>query len=294
MAVVSKPPASFAVTPHKLSICILVQVYAPPSQISIPFPFSSVSQHNRLGIFLRSLTKDCGGIFEPTLDELIAQLKEIGGLLNHWLSDHLMRRLSSLASPDDLFNLFADLRGIIGGSDSNVMDDDQIMLDPNSIIGMFIRRCLLTFNQMSFEGICHLLTSIGSYCKESFSGYPPPYESSHMDESTSYPNAPSEYENMDMENFYEKSREDFEESKTEIGRIPFYGQSSKTYSEFSDDCGISSSHRLEHIDKNAEVKSCVLSLTDMSRDIGSVSGTFLHTNWQVQGYLSEQANVIEK
>lgn len=55
--------------------------------------------------------QECGGIFEPTLDELITQLKEIDGLLNHWLSDHLMGRLSSLASPDDLFNLFADLRG---------------------------------------------------------------------------------------------------------------------------------------------------------------------------------------
>ncbi|XP_047941091.1 anaphase-promoting complex subunit 5 isoform X2 [Salvia hispanica] len=229
MTAVSKPPSSFAVTPHKLSICILVQVYAPPSQISIPFPFSSVSQHNCLGIFLISLTKECGGIFEPTLDELITQLKEIDGLLNHWLSDHLMGRLSSLASPDDLFNLFADLRGILGGSDSNVMDDDQIMLDPNSIIGMFVRRCLLTFNQMSFEGICHLLTSIGAYCKDSFS-----------------------------------------------------------------DSGISSSHRLEHMDKNAEAKSCLFSSSDMSRDIGSVSGTFLHTNWQVQGYLSEQADVIEK
>ncbi|XP_047941090.1 anaphase-promoting complex subunit 5 isoform X1 [Salvia hispanica] len=293
MTAVSKPPSSFAVTPHKLSICILVQVYAPPSQISIPFPFSSVSQHNCLGIFLISLTKECGGIFEPTLDELITQLKEIDGLLNHWLSDHLMGRLSSLASPDDLFNLFADLRGILGGSDSNVMDDDQIMLDPNSIIGMFVRRCLLTFNQMSFEGICHLLTSIGAYCKDSFSGYQP-YELPHLDESTSYSNVPSEYENMEMESFYEKSVEDFEERKMEIGRTPFHGHASKTFSEFSDDSGISSSHRLEHMDKNAEAKSCLFSSSDMSRDIGSVSGTFLHTNWQVQGYLSEQADVIEK
>lgn len=45
------------------------------------------------------------------------------------------------------------LSGILGGSDSNVMDDDQILLDPNSNIGMFIRRCLLAFNQMSFEVI---------------------------------------------------------------------------------------------------------------------------------------------
>lgn len=41
------------------------------------------------------------------------------------------------------------------------MDDDQIMLDPNSIIGMFIRRCLLTFNQMSFEVIiCNIISPI--------------------------------------------------------------------------------------------------------------------------------------
>lgn len=49
--------------------------------------------------------------------------------------------------------LFYLSSGILGGSDSNVMDDDQIMLDPNSILGMFVRRCLLTFNQMSFEVI---------------------------------------------------------------------------------------------------------------------------------------------
>lgn len=57
--------------------------------------------------------------------------------------------------------LFLLSSGILGGSDSNVMDDDQIMLDPNSIIGMFIRRCLLTFNQMSFEVlICTTMSPI--------------------------------------------------------------------------------------------------------------------------------------
>lgn len=60
------------------------------------------------------------------------------------------------------------------------------------------------------------------------------------------------------------------------------------------DCGISSNPGLKQIDKNAEVTLRVLSLSDMSRDIGSISGTFLHTNWQVQGYLSEQADAIEK
>lgn len=85
----------------------------------------------------------------------------------------------------------------------------------------------------SFQGICHLLTNIGTYCKESLSGYPP-YELSHMDESTSYQNAPSEFESMEMENYYEKASEDFEESMMEIGRSPFHGHAQKAFSEFID------------------------------------------------------------
>lgn len=50
-------------------------------------------------------------IFEPKLDELIHQLRGIGGLLNYWLTDHLTSKLLALSSPDDLFNFFSDMRG---------------------------------------------------------------------------------------------------------------------------------------------------------------------------------------
>ncbi|KAL6570503.1 hypothetical protein OROGR_000053 [Orobanche gracilis] len=313
MTSIPKPPATFAITPHRLSICVLVQVYAPPSQISIPFPFSSVSQHNRLGIFILSLIKACGGIFEPTLNELNAQLREIVGVLNHWLSDHLMRRLSSLSSPDDLFNFFADLRGILGPPDSNVMDDDQIMLDPNSSVGMFIRRCLLAFNQMSFEveikipriwdrnlwmkreclGVCHLLTNIGTYHKESFSKYTP-YGLSHLNASTNDPNPSCEFENMEMRSYvYEKVSEDFEDTRMGFERTPFRDHAHTIFSESVEDTDISSSPCPEHV-TNAAASSSALSSSGKSRIISPVSGTFLHTNWQVQGYLSEQADAIEK
>ncbi|CAK9171224.1 unnamed protein product [Ilex paraguariensis] len=151
MTGILKPSGSFTITPHKVSICILLQVYAPPAQISVPFPFSSVAQHNRLGLFLLALTKSCDDVLEPKLDELMTQLREIGGLLNHWLSDHLTHKLSSFSAPDDLFNFFSDLRGILGGPDSSVLDDDLIMLDPSSNLGMFLRRCLLAFNLLVFE-----------------------------------------------------------------------------------------------------------------------------------------------
>ncbi|KAE8710060.1 DUF21 domain-containing protein [Hibiscus syriacus] len=71
---------------------------------------------------------------------LIIQLREIGCLMDDWLTDHVTSRLSSLSSPDDLFNFFNELRETLGGVDSGVMDDDQVILDPNSNLGMFLRR----------------------------------------------------------------------------------------------------------------------------------------------------------
>lgn len=43
------------------------------------------------------------------------------------------------------------LSGILAGPDSGVMDDDQVILDPSSHLGMFLRRCILSFNLLSFE-----------------------------------------------------------------------------------------------------------------------------------------------
>ncbi|KAE8731206.1 hypothetical protein F3Y22_tig00002840pilonHSYRG00651 [Hibiscus syriacus] len=141
MAGVVRAPGAFSITPHKVSVCILVHSYTSPSQISVPF--SSVSQHSRLGLYLLALTKSCDNILEPKLNQLINQLREIGVLMDDWLTDHVTSWLSSLSSPDDLFNFFNELRGVI--------DDDQVILDPNSNLGMFLRRCILAFNLLTFE-----------------------------------------------------------------------------------------------------------------------------------------------
>lgn len=142
MAGILKQAGAFAITPHKVSLCILLKIYAPPEQISVPFPFSSVAHHNRLGLFLLALTKvkvlfpsplfyftfilstcnlvcivslimqSCDDIFEPKLDELIHQLRMVTqNWMASWIIDQLMSRLSALSSPDDLFNFFSDTRG---------------------------------------------------------------------------------------------------------------------------------------------------------------------------------------
>lgn len=55
--------------------------------------------------------QSCDDILELKLDELISQLKQVCGLSNHRFIDHLTSKLSSLSSPDDLFNFFTEMRG---------------------------------------------------------------------------------------------------------------------------------------------------------------------------------------
>ena len=53
--------ALLELTPHKMAVCHLVQVFAPPAQaggdVVPPFPFESLAHHNRLGLFLFTLTQ---------------------------------------------------------------------------------------------------------------------------------------------------------------------------------------------------------------------------------------------
>ncbi|KAK9285753.1 hypothetical protein L1049_024953 [Liquidambar formosana] len=294
MAGIFKPPGAFAITPHKVSVCILLQIYAPPPQLSVTFPFSSVSHHNRLGLFLLALTKSFDDILEPKLDDLIAQLREIGGSQNHWLSDHLTCRLSSLSSPDDLFNFFSDLRGILGGPDSAIVEDDQIILDPSSILGTFLRRCILAFNLLSFEGVCHLLNNVGIYCKDALSSCPP-YELPHVGNSSNDSEGLLEYENMDLENLvFEKVTEEIEARKRASERVSFHIHAPKALYGLVEDIEVSAAPKFKHSDKARETSTFVHPANNSMRGVDPNGGIFLRTNWQIQGYLLEQADAIEK
>ncbi|KAE8695230.1 Anaphase-promoting complex subunit 5 [Hibiscus syriacus] len=238
MAGAVKAPGAFAITPHKVSVCILVHTYDSPSQISVPFPFSSVSQHSRLGLYLLALTKSCDDILEPKLDQLINQLKEIGGLMDNWLTDHVTSRLSSLSSPDDLFNFFNELRG--------VMDDDQ--------------------------GVCHLLTNIGIYCKEAIS-------------SSSY-----ERRNGSKEKSHRSSNFSSSSSKGPFnigGRRPMVRAVMMIRFYYVEVLLILNQSTMTGRESSSYASG------DLLRNVDPDGGVFLRTNWQIQGYLMEQADAIE-
>ncbi|KAK4275586.1 hypothetical protein QN277_018642 [Acacia crassicarpa] len=287
-------PGAFAITPHKVSVCILLKIYAPPGLRAVPYPFISIAQHNRLGLFLLALTKSCDDIVEPKLDEFIHQFRVAGGFSSHWYINHLTSSLSSLLSPDDLFNFFAEMRGILAGPDSGVVEDDQLMLDLNSNLGIFLRRCVLAFNLLSFEGVCHLLTNIEIYRKEAPSSCPP-YEQPCLDDSSSNLETCSEYENMDLENFvYEKVSEEIEARKEASEKVPFHLHAPKTLLDLVDDIDVPADLVSKHSEKGRQAGSYGDPTNNMLPDTDPSSGTFLRTNWQVQGYLQEQADTIEK
>ncbi|KAH0462323.1 hypothetical protein IEQ34_009898 [Dendrobium chrysotoxum] len=279
--------AVFDVTPHKVAICHLIQLFAPPSQHAVPFPFDSISQHNRLGLFIFSLTKACNDFVEPSLVDLINQLKAVGDSINVWLCDHLMSSLLELSSPDDLFNFFEKLRGVVATPDGGHLEDDQIFLDPNSHLGVFLRCCILSFNLLTFEGVCHLLTSISTYCN---SGDPNYELQEDLDESGFHELlvGAEPYDGIDV---FQKCRHGVRDASN--------GESSKSHIRLPrlvfqprNDIQVPSDSWFEGTDGDAQSNEFGSSVMNNLR--GDDHQGFLRTRWQVEGYLNMQADLLEK
>ncbi|KAL8139906.1 hypothetical protein V2J09_005927 [Rumex salicifolius] len=290
MAGILMPQGPFAITPHKVSLCVLVQIYASPSpHFFLPEPFSSVSQHNRFGLFLLAQSKCCDDILEPKLDKLVSQLREINEILGQHLTDELTNKLSSLSFPDDLFNFFSELRGIVGAADSTILEDDQISLDPSSSLGTFVRRCLLAFNLLSFEEVCHLLSDIESYYREALPGSS--FDLSHLDDPNNELKTFSEYENMDLENLgYEKVSEEVDSSKGANKEVPFHLHAPKAFDKWVEDADLN----LRPFAFSGERSSFLLPQSALLDNSLGSAGNFLRTNWQMQQFLLEEADNLGK
>ncbi|XP_031502612.1 anaphase-promoting complex subunit 5 [Nymphaea colorata] len=304
MDTIWRPATSFTLTPHKISVCALIQLYATPSPDTVPFPFSSVSQHNCFAIFLISLIKATDDFVEQSLERLIMQLKAVTGELDMFIAHRLTERLSSLSSADELFNFFAGLQVVFGSNETTNLEDEQISLDTNSILGMFVRRCTLTFNVLSFEGACHLLTNIAAYCDQfsSCSDLSHYYSPIRRTFSVFVVNdSKKEAELLDPEKLRLANYvPDHDPHRLEAG-------SSAGLLTGTQDC--SSFFRIREVQRvptqaQVPVKPKISSLEDKIEDrmlcqpneVGTndtAGHLVLRTNWQVQGFLKEKADLFE-
>ncbi|KAJ1265014.1 hypothetical protein BS78_08G045400 [Paspalum vaginatum] len=109
------------------------------------------------------------GFSGASVEEFLRQLKAVDDLTNGWFCEQLTTALSALNSPDDLFNFFDKLRGVLTAPEGASVED--VILDPNSQLGVFLRCCILAFNSMTFEGVCHLLADIVMYSNSTDASY---------------------------------------------------------------------------------------------------------------------------
>ncbi|CAN6707782.1 unnamed protein product [Malus baccata var. baccata] len=152
---------------------------------------------------------------------------------------------------------------------------------------MFLRRCILAFNLLSFEGASHLLTSIEMYCKEAISSYPP-YESPHLDASSNDLETPPEYENMELENLvFEKVTEEIEARQRAGGSV------SESLIGLVEDIEVPGDPEFKH-GGNREDCHYAHPTSSILSDLDPTAGLYLQTNWQIQGFLQEQADALEK
>ncbi|XP_078178031.1 anaphase-promoting complex subunit isoform X2 [Carex rostrata] len=263
--------AVYDLTPHKIALCQLIHVFAPPAQNLLPFPFQSVSHHNRLGLLLFSLTRSCEDYLEPPLEELLNQLKAIDVTVHDWFRDHLTTELDTLTSADDLFNFFDKVQTVLVAPEGGNLDGDQIFLDPSSHLGIFLRCCILAFNSLSFEGICHLLAKIGTYCTANFA-----YELAEEEFNT-------DHEMLEMHMQMEgMQRELTDDEEMEPSILAIYGQGfgPETPMGESSSSGFRMHSAFRYHGGNNQRE-------EHNLDI-------LRSRWQIEGYLNEQADLLEK
>ncbi|CAL9168755.1 unnamed protein product [Musa hybrid cultivar] len=274
----------FDITPHKIAVCHLVQVFALHTQPDMPFAFQSISQHHRLGLFLFSLTRSCESFLDPSLEELLNQLKALGGLA--MLSEHLISNLLVLSSPDDLFNFFDKLRGVLAAPEGSSMEEEQTLLDPNSHLGIFIRCCILTFNMLPFEGVCHLLTNLVAYCNSNDSTYEmaedDDFNGSEFHELLEDPEVYCE-----AAEFEEYGLENDAQAAENLTHIP-----SKFLSSFLEDNQASDDPRIKHGDGGSQSGGLIPLLNNNFRTDDNLG--VLRSRWQIEGYLNMQADLLEK
>ncbi|KAJ1952131.1 hypothetical protein GGI12_006325, partial [Dipsacomyces acuminosporus] len=96
-------------------------------------------------------------MYEPTWDFDIARIRdELAAIAilseDQSLLELLLYRMNELRSLNSFFNFFDDIKQLVVEAESHMeADNEAILLDSESIFGIFVRRCCLAFEQLEFH-----------------------------------------------------------------------------------------------------------------------------------------------
>ncbi|EFA81465.1 anaphase promoting complex subunit 5 [Heterostelium album PN500] len=155
-------------SPHKICLCALIDHYL-NAQLH---PF----QKKSLSILLLKYIKNPDSYNEPTLYDIILELKKIR-ISNVFLTQELIEYIT-FETIDDLQQFFSSIKIFFEKErqvDENDEDEDdeeeqqqqqKEYLDGKSVLGLFVKKVLLIFNQSLFDGLISLYNQMRDYINQ--------------------------------------------------------------------------------------------------------------------------------
>ncbi|EGG21392.1 anaphase promoting complex subunit 5 [Cavenderia fasciculata] len=153
------------ITPHKLCLCSLIEYYLYSDTITF-------HQRRSLSLVLIKHIKRSSNYSDPTLREFIeTDLKQ--RLSDHFINNEFIEKIT-FKSIDDVHQFITDLNQLFVKEEEEEEDSDdeepnnnhQKYLEPNSILGSFVQKIILNYNQTMFDGLADVYHETRSYIQE--------------------------------------------------------------------------------------------------------------------------------
>jgi hypothetical protein len=142
-------------TPYKVSLCILIQIYLS----------NKVSTHKFISLlrWLLEEIQNSSGYQESTKQELLESLEGLPDI-GPSVANQLLVQLSKLRDPDSVFTFFLEIQELI--KESNDAEDDDTKVAKNSVFGIFFRKVLLLWDTAMFAAQSRLFADIQRFNTE--------------------------------------------------------------------------------------------------------------------------------
>jgi len=156
-----KQRLQFSLSPHKVALSMLIQDFCSPERVP-------PAARPLLSVFLLDHVRQAHDYREKTLAELCAALSALQPPMGAALAHSLVQALRKIGSPDDLFDSLMALELLI--MDNPSVDDEISGLEQSSVLGIFVRKVLITFHATMFEGLSELYSHVEEYA-EAYSNF---------------------------------------------------------------------------------------------------------------------------
>ncbi|KAK9760631.1 APC5 protein, partial [Basidiobolus ranarum] len=139
-------------TSHKIAVLILIDEYT--RNLSWD---TEVNQS--LVFFLMSEIQNAGHDKDKKtmMVNFYTQLENMVSQSGDSIRNILVARLEELETPNDLYDFFKDLQKLIRSEDPEVAEEfEELLLERDSVFGVFVRRAQLAFCKLPFDEVSNL------------------------------------------------------------------------------------------------------------------------------------------